>query len=65
MFDHSDQIQAGIGERPGAISEANQRKQRPRRPHFRISGAGGFERGKREDDVADGSRPNQETTINA
>jgi len=62
---HSDQIQAGIGKRPRTISEANQRKQRPRRPDFRISGAGGFERGKREDDVADGSRPDKQPAANA
>jgi hypothetical protein len=65
MFDHSDQIQAGIGERPRTISEANQREQRPRGPDFRISGAGSFERGKRKDDVADGSRPDKQPAANA
>ena len=52
-FDHSDQIQASIGESAGAIGEADQGQQGARRPHFGVIGARSFERGERKDDVAD------------
>jgi hypothetical protein len=62
VFDHADQIQRSIGNRPGAVREADQRKQRARRPDFGKGGAGGFERRERKDDVADGARANQKST---
>lgn len=62
-FHHSHQIDAGIGDSPGAVREANQGKHRARSPDFGVIGAGGFERRERKDDVADRARPDQQTSV--
>jgi len=61
-FDHPEQIQSGIGNRPGAVGEASQGQQRPRGPDFGIRGARSFESGERKDDVADGPGADEKST---
>lgn len=60
VFDHAQQIEAGIGDRTCAIGEADQGKHRAGGPDFRIRRAGGFKRGERQDDIADRSGANQQ-----
>lgn len=52
---HADQIQARIDDGARAVGEADQRQHRPRGPHFGVIGAGGLQRGQRQDDVANGA----------
>jgi hypothetical protein len=63
-FHHSDQIQASIGKSPGAVGKTYQGEQWARGPDFGVRRARCFEGGKRKNDVADRSRPNQETFVN-
>ena len=63
VFDHAQQIEAGIGDRACAIGEADQREHRARGPDFGIRRAGGFQRGERQDDVADRARPDQQIVL--
>ena len=63
-FHDSHQIQASIGDSPGAVGEADQRQHRTRRPDFGVGRARSFERGKRKDNVADRARPNQQPAFN-
>jgi hypothetical protein len=58
-FYHAHQIQAGIGNRAGAMGEADEGKQRARGPHFGVIGSSSLERWKGKDDVADRARPDQ------
>ena len=51
---------AGIGKSAGAVGEADQGKHRARGPDFGIRRAGGFERGERQDDVADRAGADQQ-----
>lgn len=62
-FDDAQQVEAGIGDRAGAVSETDQREQRAGSPDFGVSGARGFESGQREDDIADGAGANQEPAM--
>jgi len=62
VFDHADQIQSRIANRPSAVGEADQGEQRPRRPDFGIRDTRGFESGERKDDVADGAGANEKST---
>ena len=61
-FHDAHQIQASIGDSPGAIGEADQRQHRTRRPDFGITRPRRFQRRKRKNDVADRARPNQQAT---
>jgi hypothetical protein len=56
---HAQQIEASVGDGAGAVGEADQRKHGTRGPDFSVGGAGGFECGQREDDVADGARADE------
>jgi len=62
-FHNSHQIQTSIGKSPGTIGEADQRQHRTRRPDFGVSRAGSFEGGKRENDIADCARSNEQATV--
>jgi hypothetical protein len=57
-FHHSHQIQAGIGNRSGAVRKANQGQHRTRSPDLGVNRACGLECGKRKNDVANRARPN-------
>ena len=61
-FHHSHQIQTRIGDSPGTVGEADQRKHGARRPNFGVSRASGLERGERKDNVADRTGPNQKSS---
>ncbi len=64
VFDHAQQIDVGVGQSPGAAGESDQREQRARRPDFRIRRACGFQRGERQDDVADRSGADEKSFVN-
>lgn len=59
VFYHAQKIEACVGDGSGAVGEADQRKHGTRGPDFGVSGAGGFECGQRQDDVADGAGSNE------
>jgi len=61
-FHHSHQIQAGVGDSPGAVGKTDQRKHRARRPDFGVTRACSLERGQRKDNVANRARPNEKST---
>jgi hypothetical protein len=62
-FHHSRQIQTRIGDRACTIGKANQRQHRARRPDFGVSRARSLQRGKRKNNVADRTGPNQEPAV--
>jgi len=62
-FHDAHQIQAGIGNCAGAVCKANQGKHRARRPYFGVLGAGLFQGRKGKNDVANGSRPNEQASF--
>jgi hypothetical protein len=59
-IDDAQQIEAGVGESPGAAGEPDQGEQRAGSPDFGVWRAGGFERGERENDVADRTGADQQ-----
>lgn len=58
-FDDAQKIEAGVGDGPGALGKADEGKHGTRGPDFGVSGAGRFECGQRQDDVADGAGSNE------
>ncbi len=60
VFDDAEQVEAGVGDGARAAGEADERKHGTGGPDFGVSGAGGFERGQRQDEVADGAGADQE-----
>ena len=61
-FDNADQVEAGVGDGSGAVGKADQGESRARGPDFGVIGSGGFERGEREDYVANGAGADQEAS---
>ena len=65
VFNHANQIDAGIGDGPRAIGKTDQGKQRARDPDFGVIGSGSFQGGKRKDHVADRARAYQQAAASA
>lgn len=63
-FDHTHQIQAGIGNRAVATGEADEGKQRARGPDFGVIGTSCFQRWEGKDDVTDCAGANQQSSVN-
>jgi len=61
-FDHADQIESGVDDGACAVGESNQRKHRTRHPDFGVIGAGSFESGQGQNNVPDGSGPDEESS---
>lgn len=58
----AQQIEAGVGDGAGSVGEADKGEGNARGPDFGVIGPGGFERGERENDVADGAGADQEAS---
>lgn len=59
---NADQIESSVGDGAGAIGEADQGEHRARSPDFGVMGAGGLECWQRENYIADGARPDEQST---
>jgi hypothetical protein len=59
----AEPIEASVGDGPGAIRPADERKHGPGGPHLGVIGAGSFERGQRENAIADRARTNEEAAV--
>jgi len=57
---YAEPIEPRIDDGARAVCETDQREKRARSPNLRIIAAGGLERWKRENDVADGSGTDQQ-----
>lgn len=61
FFHDAQQVESCIGDGASAIGEADQREHRARNPDLGVIGARGFERGERQNHVADRSGANEQT----
>lgn len=59
-FDDADEVESGVGDRADSIRETDQWKHWPWSPHLGVISARSFQRGQRQDHVADGARANQQ-----
>jgi hypothetical protein len=60
IVDDAQKVEAGIGNRAGAVGETDQGKQGARRPDFGVIGARGFKSRQGQNDIADGAGANQQ-----